>query len=60
MDDDKYDEMMSKREEEGDVATEFHEILINSPLEYYFGVQIDSDSDEDDDDDFPKVDDCDD
>ena len=30
MDDDKYDEMMSEREEKSDVATEFHEILINS------------------------------
>ena len=59
MDDDKYDEMMSKREEEGDVATEFHEILINSPLEYYFGVQMDGD-DDDDDDDYPSDDDSDD
>ena len=30
MDDDKYDEMMFKRKEGSDVATEFHEILIQS------------------------------
>ena len=40
--------MISKREEEADVVTEFHEILINSPLEYYFGLSMDDDDDDDD------------
>ena len=47
---------MSKREEESDIASEFHEILINCPLEYYFAIQMDGDDDEDDNDDFPKND----
>ena len=42
---------MGKREEEADVATELHEILINSPLEYYFGLSMDDDDDDDLDDD---------
>ena len=51
---------MNKREDEYDVATEFHEILINNPLEYYFGIQMGDDDDIDDDDDFPSDDDSDD